>query len=62
MIPGPFTVWMLFRVAVHLALMAYFLVAFFRTPNFGLKLLLCVSALVMAAFAYNDWILLRLNS
>ncbi len=62
MIPGPFTFWMLFRVAVHLALGTYFFVAIFRTSNFGLKLLFSVCTILMMVFAYNDWMFLRMNS
>lgn len=62
MIPGPFTFWMLFRVAVHLAMGIYFLVAIFRTHNFGLKLLFSICVPLMILFAYNDWQFLRMNS
>lgn len=62
MIPGPFTFWMLFRVAVHLAMSVYFLSAIFRTRNFGLKLVFPACVPVMLLFAYNDWQFLRINS
>ncbi len=62
MIPGPFTFWMLFRVAVHLAMGIYFLFAVFRTHNFGTRLFFSACSLVMMLFAYNDWLFLRMNS
>jgi|GEM_PF-3319471 len=61
MIPGPFTFWILFRVTVHLAIGVYFLVAAFQNGNIGAKLSFSICCLAMIIFAYNDWMLLRMN-